>query len=98
MDLGFQFFDFFVFLFLALNEYYRMVETSFVQVLHIVFSQNFNLASEVVIGTLNELVFASVFVLLMTLAQNASPTLIVALDDLEQASLIMRNQIFVHDY
>ena len=75
-----------------------MVEISLVQVLHVVFAEYLNLATKVIIRALDELVLTGILVLLVILAQDASPALIVALDDLEQAPLVMRNQIFVHNH
>ena len=75
-----------------------MVEISLIQVLHVVFAEYLNLATKVIIRALDELVLTGILVLLVILAQDASPALIVALDDLEQAPLVMRNQIFVHNH
>ena len=74
-----------------------MVEISLVQVLHVVFAEYLNLAPKVIIRALDELVLTGILVLLVILAQDSSPALIVALDDLEQAPLVMRNQVFVHN-
>ena len=65
--------------------------------LPVVFSQNFNLAAQVIIGATNKLKFADISVLLHVLAQYLGPTLVVTLDDFEQASFIVGLQILVHD-
>ena len=75
-----------------------MVEIFIDQVLSVVLPQNLYLASEIVVRTSNKLVLTNVPVLLHVLAQDLGPAFIIALNDLEQASFVMRLEILEHDH
>lgn len=62
-----------------------------------VFPQNFNFASQIIIGTLHKLEFALILVLLQTLSQESTATLVFALNNFEKTSFIVRYQIFKHE-
>ena len=63
----------------------------------IVFSQNFNLAAEVIVRTADELILAYVPMLLYILPQDLYATLIVTFDNFKQTALIMCLKVLEHD-
>ena len=75
-----------------------MIEVFLNQVLPVVFSEDFNLAAEVVVGALYQLILAHIPVLLNILSEDFRAALVVALDDLKQTPLIVSLQILEHDH
>ena len=65
--------------------------------LSIVFSEDLDFATEVIVGTADELILAYVPMLLYVLSQDFYTALIVTFDDLEQAALIVRLKVLEHD-
>ena len=63
----------------------------------IVFSQNFNLAAEVIVRTADELILAYVPMLLYILPQDLYATLIVTFDNFKQTAFIMCLKVLEHD-
>jgi predicted transcriptional regulator len=81
---------------LALYEYNAVIEALLHQMNFEVFSEHFNLASQVVIRTFNELEFALVLMLLEVLPQKTTSTLVFALNYLEKTALIVGSMILEH--
>lgn len=75
-----------------------MVEVFFDKMLPVVFSEDFNLAAEIIIGTPYQLVFALLFMLLYILSQYLGPTLIVTFNELKETSFVMSLQVFEHNH
>ena len=74
-----------------------MVEVLLDQMLAVVFSQDLDLASKVVVWTLDKLILTDIFMLLYVLSQYPGATLVVAFDDFEKTSLVVSIQIFEHN-
>ena len=74
-----------------------MVEVFFTQMLLVVFSQDLNFATQIIVWTLHKLVFAGIFVLLMILTKHASSTFVITVHDFEKTAFIMSLQILVHN-
>ena len=60
----------------------------------IIFAHYFNLTSQFVIRTLDELELTNFFVLLNVLPKSALSALVVALNDFKQAPFVVRGDIF----
>ena len=82
-DFGFELINFLVFLLLTFDEYNRMIEVFFNQVLLVVLAQDFDLTAQVVVRALDQLVLARVFMLLDVLSEYSRSTFIVAVRNLE---------------
>jgi hypothetical protein len=85
----FKFIDFFVLALLALDKDHWVIEPFLHEVLAIVFTHHFDLAAEFIIRTFNQLKLANFLVLLHVLSQSSLAALVVALNNLEQASFIV---------
>ena len=81
--------DFLVFLLLSLNKNNAVVETFLHQVNFEVLPQNFDFTSQVIIGTLNKLKFALIFMLLNILAQKFTTAFIFTFYDFKQTPVVV---------
>lgn len=61
-----------------------------------VFPEDFNLASKVVVGTLNKLELTYLFMLLDVLSECFLAAFVIALNDFEKTSFIMHVYVFVN--
>lgn len=64
----------------------------------VIFPQDFDFATELIVRALNELKFALVLMFVQELSLDPLSTLIVTVYNLEKASFIMLLQVFVNNY
>jgi len=74
-----------------------MVESLLLEMLNIVFAEDFDLAPKVIVGAFDQLVFTSLLMFVQVLSLDFLPAFIIAFNDLEEASFIVLMKIFV-DY
>lgn len=88
--------DFPVLPLLTFDEYDRMIEALLQQVILVVLPQDLNLASQIIVGTFDQLELTLLPVSLQILALNLLATLVVALDHFPETPFVVSLQILVH--
>ena len=90
--------DFLVLPLLTFDENDRMIEALLQQVILVVFPQDLNLASQIIVGAFDQLELTRLPVSLQILALNLVPTLVVALAHFPETPFVVCLQILVHNY
>lgn len=97
-ELSLELINFAIFALLAINEQNRVAERLMLKMLHIVLPENLNLASEFIVSTADDLVFAGVPVAVEVLPLNLLSAFVLALHDFVETALIVLREVLEYDY